>query len=211
MNMQKDGGLCGAIAPEVVALDSHRFAIEQRNGNISFNLTMMAKPYGKTPKDWRRTDEAQRYLAALSDGLKCPLADLLEVRRGGTPELAGTWASHYLVAVEFARWLDPKFSIVINDLVFKILTRRAVVAEPFRGVPALVVGHRAFYSYLDVLQALNMSRRSGSVAMRKRRYAGQFVKLFGRNFVTLEFCGYLQQTASVRQLRIDFAAGLLVV
>jgi len=109
---------------QTVVLNDHRFAVEERNGNMRFNLTMMSKPYGtsKAPRQWLRTTSAQNYLKVLSAAIKRATAqnqvvtELVEVRRGGIPERQGTWANHYLIAIEYAQWLDPKFAIEVNML-----------------------------------------------------------------------------------------------
>ncbi len=68
---------------QTVVLNDHRFAVEERNDNMSFNLTMMSKHYGplKAPRQWFRTESAKSYLDALSKVHKCTLADLVEVRK----------------------------------------------------------------------------------------------------------------------------------
>ncbi len=102
---------------QIAVINDSRFAVEERNGNLSFNLTQMAKPFGKTPRDWRKTDEAQRYLDEMSVRMKIPTADLLEIRQGGTPEKQGTWANDYRIAIRFAQWLDVGFAIAVDALV----------------------------------------------------------------------------------------------
>lgn len=189
---------------QVVVMNDKRFAIEERNGNISFNLTQMAKPFGKAPKDWRKTDESKRYLEAMSKGRKIPLADLVEVRKGGTPEIAGTWANDARIAVRFAQWLDMDFAIAVDELIYKVLTKQALVAEPFMGEYPVIIGHRAVYNYINVLKKLNYSTTSGSVWGRKNRYPNHFVKLYDRNFITLDFCVYLKNLQEVRQLELQF-------
>lgn len=189
----------------MVVLNDHRFAVEERNGNISFNLTMMAKKYGRqnSPGNWLRTDESKRYLKAFSVSHKCDTADLLEVRQGGTPEKQGTWANDYRVAVRFAQWLDMNFAIAVDELIYKLLTKQATVVEPFKGVNPVVDGHKAWYCYLDVLKAIGYSTKSGSVAQRKHRYKNHFKKFFGRNFIDLELCELLSKQSEVRQLQLD--------
>lgn len=191
-------------ALQLEEIDHRKFAVEERNGNISFNLTMMAKPFGKRPVDWLRFQPAQDYLQALGKVSKITLADLVQVRKGGTPEVAGTWANDYRIAIRFAQWLDVEFSIAVDELVYKILTKQAMVTEPFMGVSPLIFRHKAYYYYLDVLKALNLSTRSGSVAKRKRRFSSQFQKFYNRNFISLDFCHYLKQLSHVRQLEIEF-------
>lgn len=196
---------------QIVTLNDNRFAVEERSGNISFNLTMMAKPYGtsKRPNQWLRTDEAKRYLEEMSKVQKSSLADLLEVRKGGTPGLTGTWAYDYRIAVRFAQWLDVKFAVAVDELIYKLLTKQATVSEPFMGVSPLIVGHKAYYCYLDVLKALKLSTSSGYVYKRKQLYPNQFVKLYNRNFITLDFCHYLHKKSNIRQLELDFKQSLL--
>ena len=71
----------------MVKVNGSRFAAEVLNGNARINLTQMSKPFGRScrPGDWLRTEEAQRYLHAISVAQKCATADLLEVRQGGDP------------------------------------------------------------------------------------------------------------------------------
>lgn len=97
--------------------------------NISFelsgngtmvNATEMAKPFGKTPKDWIRTDSAKKFVEAVGSVRQiCPM-ELIKIVQGGTPNLQGTWM-HEDVAIEFARWLNPTFAIWCNDRVKEIL------------------------------------------------------------------------------------------
>lgn len=194
---------------QVVHLNNHHFAVEERNGNMSFNLTQMAKPFGKAPKDWRKTDQAKEYLEELTKGHKIPLADLVEVRKGGTPELAGTWATDYRIAMRFAQWLDPKFSIMVDELIFKVLTRQVAIATaPDKyGVKAMLWDGRAIYPYTEILRSLEASTR-GSSSRRRNKFPNHFVKLFGRNFITAEFADILHGYYKWKnaQLKLNFGA-----
>lgn len=198
-----------AMSLEVVRLDNHKFAIEERNGNISFNLTMMAKPYGtgKRPNQWLRTDEAKRYLEEMTKVQKSSLADLLEVRKGGTPELAGTWAYDYRIAVRFAQWLNPKFAILVDELIFQIMTKQVSIAKasPKYGVDAVILDGKPMYQYTEVVKALGGSARSGYES-RRRNFPQHFVKAFGRNFITAEYAELLAGYYNYRnaQLRLTF-------
>lgn len=109
--------------------------IFQYNGNpITFqigeatmvNATEMAKPFNKATKDWLKTAQTKEYLDILSKGRKIPLADLVQVTKGGTNP--GTWF-HEDVALEFARWLSPHFAIWCNDRI-KELMRYGMTATP---------------------------------------------------------------------------------
>jgi len=196
---------------QTVVLNDHRFAVEERNDNMSFNLTMMSKPYGreKSPGNWLRTTSAQDYLKVLSVTLGSDTAqnqvvtELVEVRQGGIPERQGTWANHYLIAIEYARWLEPKFAIEVNMLFHDYVTGRIKATQPFLGVPPVMDGTNPYYNYLEVLKALGRSTKSGSVTDRKRKFPNHFKKFFGRNFITKEYAELLQKKQKGIQLKLD--------
>ncbi len=202
MNAQRKGG---NLNMQMVVVNDQRFAVEERNGNISFNLSQMARPYGrsKKPSNWLRSEEASSYINALTKVQNLRLGSLIEVRHGGRKGEAGTWTTDARIAVRFAQWLDMDFAIAVDDLVYKLLTKQATVVEPFMGVSPVVDGHKAWYCYLDVLKAIGYSTTSGSVAQRKRRYPNHFKKFFGRNFIDLDFCTFLKASREVKQLQLD--------
>jgi hypothetical protein len=75
------------------------------------NATEMAKPFGKRPADWLRLPSTISFLNTLSDVRKSHIGDFQIVIKGGNgPQ--GTWFIRE-VAIEFARWLDPKFKITL--------------------------------------------------------------------------------------------------
>jgi hypothetical protein len=106
---------------QMVEIDRNRFAVEVKDGNVSVNLTKMAKPFGKYPKDWLITKEAKDYLEALSVRGNLLTADLTRVIQGGKPEEQGTWAFDYRIAMRFAQWLSPEFSIAVDELLLNLL------------------------------------------------------------------------------------------
>ena len=114
----------------MVKVNGSRFAAEVVRGNARVNLSQMAKPFGKRVRDWLRTDEAQEYLYAISDAQKCASADLLEVRKGGDPLEQGTWCRDYRIALRFAQWLSPEFSIKVDEAILGLLTASRGQARP---------------------------------------------------------------------------------
>jgi hypothetical protein len=191
---------------QVVEIDHHKFAVELLSGNCCVNLTQLAKPYGqsKRPVDWLKTDEACQYIDTLSEVKKSTTADLVIVKKGGIPGNQGTWCTDRRIAIRFAQWLSPQFAIAVDDLILRLLTRQAVLADNFNGVEPVINGGKLWYNYLDVLESLGKSRKSGSVAARKRLYPQHFVKLFGRNFITPKFCNFLKTQSDAHQLKLDF-------
>ena len=109
-------------------------------GDVWVNATEMAKGFGKKPYEWLRLPSTKEYIAALEedfqtagksltasyDGDKSSAGksltasyDLIRTEVGGSH--SGTWM-HEDVAIEFARWLSPKFSIACNRII-KMLFR----------------------------------------------------------------------------------------
>ena len=119
-----------AMRLEMVKVNQSRFAAEILSGNASINLTQMAKPFGKSakPDNWLRTEEAKRYIKAISVSQKCDTADLIEVRYGGKPENQGTWCKDYRIAMRFAQWLSPEFSIKVDEEMLRLLSGKRIVA-----------------------------------------------------------------------------------
>ena len=119
----KKNNFDGAGSLELVKVNGSRFAVEITKGNARINLTQMAKPFGESckPSKWLRTEEAQRYLKAIAVGQKCPTADLLEVKQGGDPLEQGTWCRDYRIALRFAQWLSPEFSIKVDEAILGLL------------------------------------------------------------------------------------------
>lgn len=99
-------------------------------GNITYvNATEMAKPFGKFSKDWTRLKSSQDFIDALStDRQICPSA-LIQVIKGGNG-YQGTFM-HEDLAIEFARWLSPRFSIWCNDRIKELLTTGKCVMPNF--------------------------------------------------------------------------------
>ena len=192
---------------EMVEVDHNRFAAEILQGNARINLTQMAKPFGKTPKDWYRTEEAQRYLETIAVVQKCLTADLIEVRKGGLPGMQGTWCNDRRIALRFAQWLSPEFSILVDDALMRMMLGEAVYAEPVNGVEPVIHGGKAWYNYRDALESFGRSRRS-SAWRRKRAMPQCFCSLYGQNFITKEYFlalkSYYEWREQHRQLELMF-------
>ena len=95
-----------------------------------FNATIAAKPFGKVPKNWLRTEETQAYIQAI--GRKCPIEQHQLVRVvSGAPETGGgTWL-HPKLGIAFARWLDADFCVWCDEQIEAILRRDlSVIAQP---------------------------------------------------------------------------------
>ena len=81
--------------------------------SVMINATEMAKVFGKRPIDWLRLPNTETFLNELQAVRKSHR--LIETVNG-----VGTWM-HEDVALEFARWLSPKFAIWCNDQIKMLL------------------------------------------------------------------------------------------
>lgn len=193
---------------QMVEIDHQRFAVELLNGNVNVNLTQMAKPFGssKQPSHWLRTDESKSYIETLSVMQKCGTDDLLKVKQGGQNQ--GTWCADYRIAMRFAQWLSPEFSIMVDELLVKLLTGQAVVLEPRHGVMPVYVNNEKIYAYRDALASFGR-KRNGNVSRRKNKHPEHFRTVFGRNFITEKYldlmAGYYNWKNA--QLVLEFYGG----
>ena len=90
-----------------------------KGSNVMVNATEMAKPFEKRALKWLENQTTKEFIEELSKVRKRTLADLVIVTKGGNNP--GTWM-HEDVAMEFARWLSPKFAIWCNDRIKELLT-----------------------------------------------------------------------------------------
>ena len=119
------------------------------DGTTMVNATSMARAFGKKPIDWLRLPSTQEYLNYLSEDLNLPISEsearleplhstdatskdensfctpLIVTRRGNFSDKReqGTWMREE-VALEFARWLSPKFAIWCNRRVKEFMNQR---------------------------------------------------------------------------------------
>lgn len=113
-----------AMRLEMVKVNHIRFAAEILSGNARINLTQMSQPFGRSfrPGNWLKTEEAQRYIKAISVATNIATADLVEVRQGGSHENQGTWCNDYRIALRFAQWLSPEFSIMVDEAILRLMS-----------------------------------------------------------------------------------------
>lgn len=99
---------------EVFTYQGSEITFQLESGSMKINASQMATVFGdkKRPTFWLRTKQAKDYIQALTDVHICTSADLLTVTKGGDAG-QGTWM-HEDLALEFARWLNPRFGIWCN-------------------------------------------------------------------------------------------------
>lgn len=125
---------------QVYNYNGNNITFQLGNGDVMINATEMAKAFGKTPKDYLRTQSAQELINALSVRLKCLPTDLVIVKNGGTNY--GTWL-HEDVALDFAQWLSVDFKLWCNDRIKELLKT---------GVTTISDEDEAIYNAMNILQ-----------------------------------------------------------
>lgn len=125
---------------QVYNYNGNNITFQLGNGDVMINATEMAKAFGKTPKDYLRTQSAQELINALSVRLKCLPTDLVIVKNGGTNY--GTWL-HEDIALDFAQWLSVDFKLWCNDRIKELLKT---------GVTTISDEDEAIYNAMNILQ-----------------------------------------------------------
>lgn len=93
----------------------------ENNGVIYVYITEVAAKFNKRPADWLRLKQTKEYLRIYSQVSRIPTKELFMVRKGGCDKKSqGTWL-YKDVALEFARWLNPKFSIWCNNRIMELM------------------------------------------------------------------------------------------
>lgn len=186
---------------EVMEFHGSQVAFEEINGKMMVNATQMAKPFGKTPKDWLRTLQAKDLVKVVAARQKCLPTDLQLVRNGGTN--FGTYLEKN-VALFFAQWLSPEFYLACNEKLEELLTKQILQVSPKHGVYPIIENGQYIYPYTDVLRALGGSTKSSK---RKAKFPQHFTLKFGRNFISDAYFdllkNYYSYKSSCRQLRLS--------
>ncbi len=95
-------------------------AFNQRQSDNYVNVGQLCATHGKYFKDWKRNKSSQDYIEALAETLAekgrriLPPEELVVSAINESGGNAGTWA-HPLVAIEVARWINPKFGVWCNQ------------------------------------------------------------------------------------------------
>lgn len=85
------------------------------------NATAIAKQFGKRVQNYLKSEQTQEYITALAEALfgASKQNQLVIIKKGGNGT-QGTWL-HPKLAIDFARWLNPKFAVWCDMQIEKIL------------------------------------------------------------------------------------------
>ena len=132
---------------EIFNYDGNTVTFKNADGTVMVNAADMARPFGKVPKDYFRTDEAKAYcnILCLSNSLiiskraESHLSNAtdyakaypqLVITKQGSPANGGGVWIHEDLALEFARWLSPQFTIWCNDRIKELLKHGLTALNP---------------------------------------------------------------------------------
>ena len=122
-----------------VSLIAHKVesrVVQQRIRDGYINATAMCRASGKRFGGYYRLDGTRAFLDALEADVQICTSELVQVVKGGSPDLQGTWV-HPQVAIHLAQWLSPWFAVQVTEWVFDWLRGEAVrsyeVAQKIRA------------------------------------------------------------------------------
>lgn len=100
--------------------DRFPITFKTEGGKTMINATQMARSFGKLPAEWLRLAATQEFREALVQrGESVSLESQIMTTRGNT---GATWIEESL-AMEFARWLSPDFSVWCNNRIQELVTK----------------------------------------------------------------------------------------
>lgn len=101
---------------------------EVRDREVYANATEMCKAFGKTPKDWLRTENTKEYIKELESVRQISLTD---IKQGGVDQ--GTWIHEKLI-LDLARWLNVKFRVWCDEQIATLLREGQVKLDVPKGM-----------------------------------------------------------------------------
>lgn len=177
------------------------------NGDkVMVNATEMAKPFCKNTKDWLRLKSTKDLIETLSAVRQISLTNLVAVYQGGDNQ--GTWM-HEDVAMEFARWLSPKFAIWCNDRIKELMTRGTTsIAQLSRKELALMVvqaeEERERLALENTQKALEIERQQSTIELQNATITQQAPKVSYYD-TTLQSVNTLTTTQIAKEIGLDAA------
>ena len=114
------------MTTQILNFSFNRFPVSFRNDGY-LHATKIAQHFGKQVRDYlinsRTTDYINALIESLSEkGNPLTQSDLVIIKKGNSKNFSqGTWL-HPKLAVDFARWLDPRFAVWCDEQIEQILS-----------------------------------------------------------------------------------------
>lgn len=105
-------------------------SIDQRANDGYVNATAVCQASGKQLGHYLETKATKAFLAELSDDIGIPISDLVQIIKGGHPQMQGTWV-HPQVAINLGQWASPKFAVLVSKWIFEWMSGSSKNAYQF--------------------------------------------------------------------------------
>ena len=125
--------------------------INQRAIDGYINATAMCKAAGKQFAHYFHLHGTKAYLDALSSDIGITISELVQIIKGGVPELQGTWVHPY-VAVHLAQWLSPKFAVQVSKWVYDWVGGRGNLPDHVRRY--VINQHKIPHTHFSMLNQM---------------------------------------------------------
>lgn len=109
---------------KIFSYENESISFKKINGSVYINATEMAKYFGKKPINFLKLESTIEFIAELnSEVTKNNFVDnqIIITNKGGDNGGGSSWF-HEDIALEFARWLSPKFRVWCNNKIKELLT-----------------------------------------------------------------------------------------
>ncbi len=103
--------------PLIIEHPANGGLVPQRPRDGYINATRLCQEAGKLFADYHRNSQTKAYLDELSADMGIPISELVQIIKGGEPQLQGTWV-HPQVATHLGQWLSPEFAVKVNRWVY---------------------------------------------------------------------------------------------
>lgn len=104
---------------KISKIEKKEFVSRIHNSGELVSLTDLWKEAGsdlnKKPAEWLRSDSACDFIDTMSTILKSGKSHLIKIKKGK----GGGTLAHKNVALAYAKWLDPKLHILVNEVFFE--------------------------------------------------------------------------------------------
>jgi hypothetical protein len=129
--------------------------IEQRDDDGMVSLTQMAKANGVDVNHWRVLKSTEAYISSLERTTGIPANDVFVSKAGNPENGGGTWA-HYLLALDFGRWISADFAIWCDQHIHRLITTGKTELEANRQSLEAAIAPKPKLS--EIRQAARMFR-----------------------------------------------------
>lgn len=107
-----------------------KISIDQRANDGYINATAVCQASRKLLGHYLETKTTKAFLDELSADIGIPISGLVQIIKGGHPQMQGTWV-HPQVAINLGQWASPKFAVLVSKWTFEWMTGSAKQAYQF--------------------------------------------------------------------------------